>query len=154
MLSWANDFPYFPPVSNTTKNKRLKKDKYFEEFKQKALWLFYCLKDSPFDESLYVKKGSKPAQSQNIRNPDKRSGYIGVAKNASKWQTLVCTKTDKIFLGNYETEKEAAKVVDFYSILVKREKAKVNRDYTIREVVTMLLDFIGCGYTFNASNFI
>lgn len=77
-----------------TTNRSLKKDKYAAMFKEQANSLIaeltdFCQTTDFGREKLYVKKGSKPAQSQNIRNPEKRSKYIGVARNASKWQTLV-----------------------------------------------------------------
>ncbi|CAI2382953.1 unnamed protein product [Moneuplotes crassus] len=144
----------------STGGRRLKKDKYFSLFKEKADELCKSLYEDIYQsgrlsvESTYVRMGSKPAQSQNIKNPNNRSKYIGVAKNASKWQTLVCTKKDKIFLGNYETEQEAAKVVDFYSILVKGARAKVNQDYKVGDVKHMVEDFIHNGYNFNSMNFL
>ena len=110
-------------------------------FRQNAETLLRNLKERNIND-IFVKRGSKPAQSQNIKNPEKRSEFIGVAKNASKWQTLVCTRKDKIFLGNYEKEEEAAKVVDFHSMLVKEDKAKVNQDYAVGQVLEMLIDYI------------
>jgi hypothetical protein len=92
-------------------SKTKKKDDYCETFKRKSLDLYKILvKKFPTKSKIFIRKGKKPNQSNNTKNPEKRSQYIGVAKNGVKWQTLISFKKAKIFLGNYEDEIKASQV--------------------------------------------
>jgi hypothetical protein len=91
--------------------KTKKKDDYCETFKRKSQDLYKILVERfPTKSRIFIRKGKKPNQSNNTKNPEKRSQYIGVAKNGVKWQTLISFKKAKIFLGNYEDEIKASQV--------------------------------------------
>lgn len=115
---------------------------FMPEFVSNARDLYEKLTSFYNKDQLYLKKSRKPKASANTLRPQNRSRYIGVAKNGVKWQTLVCYKKQKIFLGNYDTEEEAADIVDLFSILTKGRYAKVNRDYTVDQVLVKIWDFI------------
>lgn len=72
----------------------------------------------------------------------------------NNWQALVVVKTLKIYLGTFVDEKEAAVMYDFYSILGHRDSAKVNFDYTYREILAMMDSFLAQGKVFDPRPFL
>ena len=52
--------------------------------------------------------------------------YRGVSKNGHKWQVLFMYNKNKYYLGNYKSEKLAAKLYDYFSINLHRNKAITN----------------------------
>ena len=61
----------------------------------------------------------------NIQNR-RYSKYRGVFKNGNKWQALIMINRKKMYIGNYESEEEAAKVYDEYALKYHGNKAKTN----------------------------
>jgi len=49
-----------------------------------------------------------------------------VFKNGNKWQALIMINRKKTYIGNYESEEEAAKVYDEYALKYHGNKAKTN----------------------------
>jgi hypothetical protein len=47
-----------------------------------------------------------------------RSNFIGVSKNGNHWQSLIVINNTKVYLGTYKTQKEAAVMFDFHSLVV------------------------------------
>ena len=48
----------------------------------------------------------------------------------------------KIYIGTYTNELEAAKVFDFYSILLNNITATTNFDYTKKDIIEMIENFV------------
>ena len=68
----------------------------------------------------------------------KRTSYFGVSKNGPNWQTLITINKKKTYVGTFMTEKEAAKVYDFYSMVLKCEVAKTNFNYTKNQALELV----------------
>ena len=75
---------------------------------------FICRKENLINSSIIDKK--------IIR----RSGYRGVSKNGSKWQVSLMKNKMKCYLGNFQSEKIAAKIYDFFEIQLRANKAITN----------------------------
>lgn len=122
-------------------NKVQKKDRFVEYFTKRADELLRKLQETTDFDRVLVRKSEKPARSKNSKHPEKRSEYIGVSKNGTKWQALVVIGKHKVYMGSFKEEAEASTVFDFYSILTHAKDAKVNKSYTIREVLNMVHNF-------------
>ena len=72
----------------------------------------------------------------------RRSQYTGVFKNGDNWQTLISIHKRKTYIGTYTKELEAAKIFDFYSILLNGVTAKTNFDYTKKDIIEMIENFV------------
>jgi hypothetical protein len=118
-----------------------KKDRFEGFFRSREDELLKKLENFTDYNAIYLTKSVKPARSRNAKHPEKRSRFIGVSKNGKKWQALVVIGTNKVYLGSYPTEEEAAKIYDYYSILSQSKDAKVNSNYTIKEVLDILRSF-------------
>ena len=84
----------------------------------------------------------------------RRSRYIGVLRNRSKWQVLLNEGKVKKYIGTYPTEKEAAIVNDFYSIGINGLEAKTNFSYNKSQVKAMIMSYYGNKRKFDPSIFI
>ena len=73
---------------------------------------------------------------------NRRSHYTGVFKNGDNWQALISIQKRKTYIGTYTNELEAAKVFDFYSILLNGITATTNFDYTKMDIVEMIENYI------------
>ena len=49
--------------------------------------------------------------------------------NGKTWQVLIMINRNKICIGNFKSEDEAAKVYDSYAMKYHKEKARVNFPY-------------------------
>lgn len=138
-------------IAKRTKGK-MKKDRFAAKFRMDAEQRIRDLENLCVDEGLpIVRKGEKPARTQNPKHPDKRSDYIGVSGNGKKWQSLVVIGKEKVYMGTFKNEELAALVYDFYSIVIHYKEAKPNRDYTVHEIKRMLYYFKNNNYEFNPS---
>lgn len=68
----------------------------------------------------------------------RRSNYIGVSRNGPNWQTLIAINKRKTYVGTFESEEEAARAFDFYSLLLHSISARTNFSYTKDEVLGMI----------------
>ncbi|CAI2380426.1 unnamed protein product [Moneuplotes crassus] len=68
----------------------------------------------------------------------RRSRYIGVSKNNSHWQALISIRKTKKYIGTYISEQEAARIYDLYAIAIYGVNARINFDYTLQEMVSMI----------------
>lgn len=129
-------------------SKGSKKARFAEFFKVHATHCLQKLEDFTNFNGILLRKSDKAARTQNARHPEKRSEYIGVSKNGTKWQALVCLGKEKVYLGSYKSEEDAAIVFDFYSIISQFKEAKVNRSYTANEIHGMINNYMSNNYEF------
>ena len=54
------------------------------------------------------------------------SKYRGLSRNGKTWQVLIMINRNKNYIGNFETEEEAAKVYDEYAMKFHKNKARLN----------------------------
>ena len=95
----------FSPITN----KQLSK---FNEKNEKK-------KEENFDEKFRGLRGSK---------------FRGVSKNGNQWQVLIMINKKKRYIGNYKSEKDAARAYDIVAIQNHGKKAKTNFYYTSFEI--------------------
>ena len=101
--------------------------------------------ESDFETLVYGKEKAHPKIGALST---KRSRYIGVWKNGTLWQALITINSRKTYIGTYQTEDEAARAFDFYSILLHSLTAKTNFSYTKANIVGMIASFKHNGNNF------
>jgi len=70
-------------------------------------------------------------EEKNIHN--KSSKYWGVSKNGSNWRVQFCFNGENYKLGTFQTEKDAAKLYDIFTIKARGTEAKTNFCYTKKQ---------------------
>ena len=93
------------------------------------------------DESKVIIHKKKKSTAR-VRLSTRRSHYTGVFKNGDNWQALISIYKRKTYIGTYTSEIEAAKMFDFYSILLNNITASTNFDYTKKDILEMIESFI------------
>ena len=84
----------------------------------------------------------------------RRSQFIGVLRNANRWQVLINYRGIKKYIGTYVSEKEAAIIHDFYSIGINGIKGKTNFSYDNELIERMINSYFENDKHFDASKFI
>ena len=84
----------------------------------------------------------------------RRSRYIGVLRNGSRWQVLINVGRTKKYIGTFCNEKEAAIVHDFYSMGINGRKGKTNFTYSQELVESMIKSYFENDRYFDANPFI
>ncbi|CAI2366441.1 unnamed protein product [Moneuplotes crassus] len=84
----------------------------------------------------------------------RRSQYIGVLGNGSRWQVLINISGKKKYIGTFGDEKEAAIMHDFYSIGLNKLDAKTNFSYEGMTVQDMIMNYLTNDGCFNPSEFL
>ena len=87
----------------------------------------------------------KKIRGVNNNASGRRSRYVGVSKNSNNWQVLINMNNQKVYIGSYPTQEEAAVVYDFYSIVVHGKKAKTNFYYDRDTLLYMVNSFMATG---------
>lgn len=95
----------------------------------------YVLKQMAKDPKIIFKGKSKSTRGLHNGKSFRRSQFMGVSRNGSKWQTLLNLGNTKKYIDTFPDEFEAAITHDFYSIGFNGMKAKTNftYDYAILE---------------------
>ena len=93
------------------------------------------------NENKVVVHGKRKSTAR-VRMSNRRSHYTGVFKNGDNWQALISIQKRKTYIGTYTNELEAAKVFDFYSILLNNITATTNFDYTKKDIIEMIENFV------------
>ena len=106
------------------------------------------------ENKIIFHQSSKLSLAEGQSLVQERAKYIGVSLNGKNWQSLIVIENLKVYLGTYKTQEEAAVMFDFHTILVKSLKAKVNSNYTVKDVLLMIKNFNENGNEFNVSKFI
>jgi len=97
--------------------------------------------DEPDKEATIFKRTSKSIIAPGHRPVKPRSNFIGVSKNGNHWQSLIVINNTKVYLGTYKTQKEAAVMFDFHSLVVHYKWAKVNFNYSADDLIKMIQVF-------------
>ena len=77
-------------------------------------------------------------KSPRIKKSKRSSRYIGVSKNGINWQSLINEGSQKIYIGTYKTEVEAAIAYDLYALALNGFKSKRNFSYTPELLINMI----------------
>ena len=102
---------------------------------------------------IYLNHSNKSARGLFNGVSWRRSRYIGVLRNRSKWQVLLNEGKVKKYIGTYPTEKEAAIVNDFYSIGINGLAAKTNFSYNSSQIAWMITSYFSNNMQFDPSIF-
>ena len=86
------------------------------DFSQNIQRLLAAVKGSVEEDKIivYAKKKSEA----KVCRSNRRSRFTGVFRNGDNWQSFISIEKRKTYLGTYDTQEEAAKVFDFYSLLL------------------------------------
>ena len=74
-------------------------------------------------------KFAESKREKNIKSYHRGSRFRGVSRNGGKWQVLIMINRQKTYVGNYDTEEEAARAYDEVAIKYHKEKARTNFKY-------------------------
>ena len=94
---------------------------------------------APNNDSITFNRYTK--STHRINASSKRTSYFGVNKNGPNWQTLITVNWRKTYVGTFMTEVEAAKVYDFFSMLLNLNSAKTNFNYTKEQAMQLISEF-------------
>ncbi|CAI2370929.1 unnamed protein product [Moneuplotes crassus] len=94
----------------------------------------------------YLLRYKVPGLTKRIKNTKqitdkylgRRSKYIGVSKNNIHWQALINVNRAKKYIGTFCDEIEAARAYDLHAIAMQGKKAKLNFDYTPKEILSVI----------------
>ena len=135
--------------SNNTFNSRARRTS-LPSIKDNLIKILYFINIGIF---IYLNHSNKSARGLFNGVSRRRSRYIGVLRNRSKWQVLLNEGKVKKYIGTYPTEKEAAIVNDFYSIGINGLAAKTNFSYNSSQIAWMITSYFSNNMQFDPSIF-
>ena len=121
----------------TTVNPKMNKDQ--TRLQLKCNEILNQLQHFIWDPSMILVHSKK--KSERKANSIRRSNFIGVSRNGPNWQSIISMKKNKFYLGTYSTQKDAAMVFDFYSIMIHGLEAKTNFSYSKDWIVNMIAEY-------------
>lgn len=108
------------------------------DFSQNIARLYNILSKHQCLSEWIIRPYKKSRASNSKRVSKRRSKYIGVTRNSRNYQALIVINGKKTYIGSYESELEAAKVFDWYSILLHAKKATTNFSYSGDDIVNLI----------------
>ena len=93
------------------------------------------------NENKVVVHGKRKSTAR-VRVNSRRSHYTEVFKNGDNWQVLISIQKRNTYIDTYGSELEAAKAFDFYLILLNNITAITNFDYTKKDIIGMVENFV------------
>jgi hypothetical protein len=94
--------------------------------------------DQSCPDEILFRRAEKSSIAPNHVPIKPRARYIGVSQNGTNWQSLIAINNVKVYLGTFRTQKEAAIMFDFHSMVIKYKSARVNFNYTSNELLQMI----------------
>ena len=85
--------------------------------------------DNNYDSNKNLEIVDKFKKVNAVKNILSKSIYRGVSKKGNKWQVSLFNNKFKYYLGYYNNENLAAKIYDYFAVLLKGKKAKTNFVY-------------------------
>jgi hypothetical protein len=114
----------------------------------------YVLKQMAKDPEITFRGKCKTTRGLHNGKSFRRSQFMGVSRNGSKWQTLLNLGNTKKYIDTFHDENEAAITYDFYSIGFNGMKAKTNFTYTHSVLDEMYEAYKANSNIFNPSLFV
>jgi len=136
--------------SGRKRNKKIFTDSFIKQAKE----ILPTLLNMPDQDKAIFKRSSKVSVPEGQTLVKERATYIGVSSNGKNWQSLIVIDNTKVYLGTYKTQREAAVMFDFHSIMVKYLKARVNNEYRVKDVIRMIENFLSNDNDFKASEYL
>ena len=105
---------------NEEKNEINKINQETQEIKKNKIFLIKKVKDK--------NKEMEEDRKQLIKSMSnyKKSKFRGVLRKGKRWQAFIMINRQKNYIGNFNTEEEAAKVYDEYAMKFHKNKARLN----------------------------
>lgn len=111
------------------------------DFSEK-LYKLNCKLQAHFGSNMPFVEGKKKSQACKTKGISKRrTRFTGVTRNSVNYQTLIVVNGKKVYVDSFSDELLAAITFDFYSILLRGEKATTNFTYSAEKVKEMLDHF-------------
>ncbi len=130
------NFPFIPKIfhsfnnesniiDNSFINKKTKRNEKkneinqeIKEFEKNRIFLIKKIKD----KNKEIEEDRKRIKKIFYR----RSKFRGVSMKGKSWQAIIMIDRNKKYIGNFETEEEAAKAYDEYAMKFHKNKARLN----------------------------
>lgn len=119
------------------------------------LYKLNCKLSTHFGSNMPFIEGKKKSQACKTKGISKRrTRFTGVTRNSVNYQTLIVVNGKKVYVDSFSDELLAAITFDFYSILLRGEKATTNFTYSAEKVKEMLDHFIANDQKFMPQAFV
>lgn len=105
-------------------------------------------------DKVYFRATLKSSRGLHNGRSERRSRYVGVLRNGTRWQVLINVDRKKRYIGTYNNEVEAAIVYDFYSLGLNGSKARTNFSYKNELLSDMIMSYYNKEKVFEAFPFI
>ena len=109
-------------LENNFINKKTKRNQEKNEINQE-------IEENKKEQIFIIKKINykiKKLEKIKKKNDIRRSKFRGVSRNGNKWQALIMINRKKNFIGNFNSEEEAANAYDEYAMKYHKNKARLN----------------------------
>ncbi|CAI2360066.1 unnamed protein product [Moneuplotes crassus] len=127
--------------STITKPTKKIQDKFIRErtaYLRAKLERLYRYLDKVADDNKVLVHGKQKVHPRSRKASSRRSRYIGVFKNGTKWQALININAKKTYIETYLTEEPAARAFDLMSLILNSEKAVTNYDYSKADILELI----------------